>query len=126
MYIRSHQTEFTFYDSPLPTLPTDRNLLQPYSVIGLSERIDQSRTPFCLRTTLALRIYSDIYLVAFVLSKSDLYVSARVALLEIPRLRMAPTTRHLSAVICTLAHCLIGATSASRYIQYKSPIRLLA
>lgn len=55
----------------------------------------------------------------------DLYVSCRATFFKSSRFRIASTTRHLSQVVCNLAYCRIGATSAQRLVQYNPPIRLL-
>lgn len=56
----------------------------------------------------------------------DLHVSAGATLFKSPLLRIALTTRHLSAVVSNLKYCPIGVTSALRCKQYNRPTRLVA
>lgn len=99
--------------------------------IDLPEEVDYPRTPFSLRFTLVLNICSVTFVwLRLIYCTPHLHVSSRAILSENSRLRIASTTWLWSklwfAVVCNLAYFRICATSMPRYIQYISPLRLLA
>lgn len=76
--------------------------------------------------TLMLDVHYDIGFVAFVLSHIRSVRFHSCCDFRSLRFRIISHTEHLSAVVCHLAYCRVGAKSAPRYIQINARVQFMA